>query len=100
MPPSIYDTHASVKRLTEAGMSEPQAGAIVTELVQLMANTLATKDDLQTTKDVITRLESTMEHRFELMHAEMRLENERQLKRLTGVMATLMAVFAAAIKFL
>lgn len=93
MPPSIYDTHASVKRLTESGLPEPHAGAIVTELVQLMANTLATKDDVK-------QLETKMEHRFELLQAEMRLENERQLKRLTGVMATLLAVFAGVIKFL
>lgn len=57
MSPPTYDTHASVLRLTAAGMPEPQAASIVNEQVQLLAETIATKDDVRDVRQDIKALE-------------------------------------------
>ena len=43
----IFDTHAFVKQLTEAGMPEPQAEVLTRTQVALIDERLATKEDLQ-----------------------------------------------------
>ena len=43
----IFDTHAFVKQLTEAGMPEPQAEVLARTQAALIDERLATKDDLQ-----------------------------------------------------
>ena len=43
----IFDTHAFVKQLTEAGMPEPQAEVLARTHAALIDERLATKDDLQ-----------------------------------------------------
>ena len=42
----VYDTHAAVRRLTEAGLPEPQA--VVREQTLLLEHNLATKTDIKT----------------------------------------------------
>ncbi len=42
-----FDTHMSVRRLTEAGMDEKQAEAIVYVQASAMSSNLATKQDIQ-----------------------------------------------------
>ncbi len=43
----VYDTHAAVRRLTEAGISESQAEAVVREQALLLEHNLATKTDIE-----------------------------------------------------
>ena len=43
----IFDTHAFVKQLTEAGMPEPQAEVLARTQAALIDERLATKEDLQ-----------------------------------------------------
>ncbi len=43
----VYDTHAAVLRLTETGMPEPQAVAVVREQSLLLEHNLATKADIE-----------------------------------------------------
>lgn len=90
MPP-VYDTYASVRRLMEAGMPESQAAAIVREQVQLIADTLATKDDLKA-------LEGKFASDFAIMRAEMHAMESRITSRLSGLMIALSAALAAVIK--
>ena len=43
----LFDTHAFVKQLTEAGMPEPQAEVLARAQAALIDERLATKEDLQ-----------------------------------------------------
>ena len=51
-----FDTHAFVKRLTQAGMDEQQAEALVECQVQLINDSLATKQDTEEVKRDIEAL--------------------------------------------
>jgi hypothetical protein len=81
-----FDTHAFVKRLTAAGMPEPQAEALADEQRRLIDDRLATKADL------------------EALHAELKRDlaelELRQTIRLGGMMAVSIAVVAALVKLL
>jgi hypothetical protein len=81
-----FDTHAFVKRLTAAGMPEPQAEALADEQRRLIDDRLATKADL------------------EALHAELKRDlaelELRQTIRLGGMMAASIAVVAALVKLL
>jgi len=44
----VYDTHAAVRRLTEAGIPEPLAEAVVREQTHILEHNLATKADIET----------------------------------------------------
>ena len=43
----VFDTHAFVKELTEAGMPEAQAGVLARSRANLIDEKLATKEDLE-----------------------------------------------------
>lgn len=43
----IFDTHAAVKRLTEAGMPTSQAEAVVQSQADILAHNLANKRDIE-----------------------------------------------------
>jgi len=43
----IFDTHAAVKRLTEAGMPTSQAEAVVQGQADILAHNLANKRDIE-----------------------------------------------------
>ena len=51
-----FDTHAVVKRLTQAGMDEQQAEALVECQAQLINDSLATKQDIEEVKRDIEAL--------------------------------------------
>ena len=59
-----FDTHAFIKRLTAAGMPEPQAEILADEQARLIENRLTTKEDL-------VALERSLSNRIEA--AELRL---------------------------
>ena len=47
MSTSVFDTHASVKELTQAGMPEAQAEVLTRSQATLIDEKLATKQDLK-----------------------------------------------------
>lgn len=49
-----FDTHSFVKRLTAAGMPEPQAEVLAEEQARLIETQLATKADLELLKHELT----------------------------------------------
>ena len=51
-----YDTHAAVRRLTEAGIPEPHAEAVVREQAHLIEHNLATKADIAAVQADIEKL--------------------------------------------
>ncbi len=61
----VYDTHAAVRRLTEAGLPESQAEAMVREQTLLLEHNLATKTDIevlrQETKGNIAAVQANVE---------------------------------------
>lgn len=112
MPP-VYDTHAAVRRLVEAGVPEPQAVAHVLEQTQLLANTIATKDDhraLEVRMDRLEvrmdRLEARMERleervgRIEKQLADLGADIRSSEARVIKYMVTLAGAVVALVKFL
>lgn len=79
-----FDTHAFVKKLTQAGMPEPQAEILAEEQTRLIEERLASKRDL---------LEMETRIRTELANLENRLT-----LRMGGIAAVTVAALAA-IKF-
>jgi chromatin segregation and condensation protein Rec8/ScpA/Scc1 (kleisin family) len=68
----LFDTQAFVKRLTAAGMPEPQAEVLADEQARLIDERLATKNDLRETK---LQLEAKIETvKADLRATELRLE--------------------------
>jgi hypothetical protein len=54
MATTIFDTHAFIKRLTAAGMPEPQAEILAEEQARLLNEHIATKADLKALEDRLT----------------------------------------------
>lgn len=84
MSGSIFDTHAHVKRLMEAGFTAEQAEAQVMTLRELVESQLATKRDLK-------ELELNMS-------VEMARSKSEILKWLVGLLVAQTAVVAALVK--
>ena len=55
----IYDTYAAIRRLTEAGLPEPHAEAVVREQVHLIEHDLATKADIAAVRGDVEKLAIT-----------------------------------------
>ena len=60
----MFDTHAFVKELTQAGMPEAQAEALARNQATLIDEKLATKQDLKATKEDLQREIREMELRL------------------------------------
>lgn len=54
MASAIFDTHSFVKRLSAAGMPEPQAEILAGEQARQIGEPHATKADLERLKDQLT----------------------------------------------
>jgi hypothetical protein len=80
------DTRAFVKRLTAAGMPEPQAEALADEQRRLIEDRLATKTDIETLRADLKRDMAELESRLTI--------------RLGGMMAASIAIVAAPVKLL
>ena len=63
----IFDTHAFVKQLTEAGMPEPQAEVLARTQAALIDERLATKQDLQA-------LEARLHHQMKEMESRLKYD--------------------------
>ncbi len=75
----VFDTHAFVKELTDAGMPEPQAEVLARTHAKLIGEKLATKQDLK--------------------ELELRLKHDLTL-RLGSMMVVAVGVVAALVKLL
>ena len=122
MTTMIFDTHAFVKELTQAGMSEEQAEVLARSQAALIAEKLATKQDLKEMEVGLKRdmhememrsadrpttfAESTFRLRRQMKGMERRLRREMQeLKhdltvRLGFIMVVAIGVVVALVKLL
>jgi len=93
----VYDTHAAVRRLTEAGIPEPQAEAVVREQTHILEHNLATKADIETlrqeTKASIETLRQETEAGIEVAKTEL-------IKWMVGTNLGVVALVIAALKLL
>ncbi len=67
---SIYDTHAAVRQLKEAGMPEPQAEVVVSQQHNLIRHNLATKADIETVRGEIETLRLETKGEIEKLRIE------------------------------
>lgn len=86
----VFDTHAFVKELAEAGMPEKQAEVLARSQATLINETLATKQDL---KELEARL------RRDMQKLELRLKHDLTI-RLGSMMVVAIGVVAALVKLL
>ena len=96
------DTHASIKRLADAGVPDNQAEALV-ELMAQQHEDVATKADIAALNDKITTLQSNMATKIDLAEvkadiAEMKTGLAEMKTHLLISMITLGGVMIAAIK--
>ena len=74
----IFDTHAFVKQLTEAGMPEPQAEVLARTQAALIDERLATKDDLQALElrlsNQIKELDARLNHQIREMESRLKYD--------------------------
>jgi uncharacterized protein YlxW (UPF0749 family) len=75
----IFDTHAFVKQLTEAGMPEPQAEVLARTHAALIDERLATKEDLQA-------LELRLSNQIKELDARLSSQNKKLDARLNHQM--------------
>ena len=75
---SNYDTHAAVRRLTEAGILEAHAEAMVREQTHLIENELATKTDIAAVQGDIEKHQVKTEASIE----KLRLETTASIEKL------------------
>ena len=105
MPP-VYDTYAAVRPLVEARVPEPQAVAHVLEQTQLLADTIATKDDFRALERRVTSLEQRFDDfdkrltRVEVQMAELRADVRASEARLIKYMVTLAVLIVTLVKLL
>ena len=86
----VFDTHAFVKELAEAGMPEKQAEVLARSQATLINETLATKQDLK-------ELEAHL--RRDMKELELRLKHDLTI-RLGSMMVVAIGVVAALVKLL
>ena len=90
MVATMFDTHAFVKELTQAGMPEAQAEVLARTQATLIDEKLATKQDLKATKEDLQR---------EIREMELRLTYNLTV-RFGSMMVVSIGVIAALVKLL
>lgn len=109
---TIYDSRAFVKRLIEAGMPEGQADTLASENLLLIAEHLATKDDLKPLatnnelrseiaalrKEMVTKAElnaavATLRVETATLGAELKSLENRLVVKLGAVIAAMLTIF-------
>ena len=90
MVATMFDTHAFVKELTQAGMPEAQAEVLARTQATLIDEKLATKQDLKATKEELQR---------EIREMELRLTYNLTV-RFGSMMVVSIGVIAALVKLL
>lgn len=89
----IFDTHAFVKQLTEAGMPEPQAEVLARTQAALIDERLATKNDLQALElrlsNQIKELDARLNHQIREMESRLKYDLTVRLGSMLVVIAGL-----------
>jgi hypothetical protein len=85
-----FNTHAFIKKLTAAGMSEPLAEVVAEEQMRLVEDKLATKDDLN-------KLETDLRNEITIKCAEVKTE---LVKWMFGISAAQAVFLLSALKLL
>lgn len=81
MPELLFDTHAFIKRMTDAGMPPQQAEALAYEQLRILSDNLATKSDLASVRLEIEGIRLEIERvRHEIKELEVSLR--RDMKKL------------------
>jgi hypothetical protein len=93
MASAIFDTHAFVKRLTAAGMPEPQAEILAEESTRLVGEQVATKQDIALVRADLDLL------RADITAMEQRIKDQLTI-RLGVMLAAAIAIVAALVKLL
>ena len=78
----IFDTHAFVKQLTEAGMPEPQAEVLARTHAALIDERLATKEDLQALELRLSNQIKELDARLTSQNKELEARLGSQIKEL------------------
>ena len=101
MVATTFDTHAFVKELTKAGMAEEQAEVLARSQAALIAEKLATKQDLKALELCLKRDMKEMETNLkrDMQEMELRLKHDLTL-RLGSMMVVAIGVVAALVKLL
>ncbi len=84
-----FDTHASVKKLKEAGFTEQQAEAQVQVFSEIIESDLATKQDLKEVEIALKQDSASLKRDIELLRAEIK----RDLAEMKGEIIRWMAGF-------
>ena len=99
-----YDTHAAVRRLTEAGIPEPHAEAVVREQAHLIEHNLATKADIAAVQADIEKLRLETKADIDKLRLETRADIQTAkndiIKWMFGANLTMLAIVIAAFKLL
>ncbi len=97
----VFDTHAFVKELAEAGMPEKQAEVLARSQATLIDETLATKQDLKELEARLRRDMKELEDRLrrDMKELELRLKHDLTI-RLGSMMVVAIGVVAALVKLL
>ena len=110
-----FDTHAFVKRLTQAGMNAEQAEALVEYQAELINGSLANKEDIEklrlaterdmeklrlTTEKSIEKLRLETKRDIEALKTEMHKMELRLTLRLSSVIIVTVGLFATLVKLL
>jgi len=93
MASAFFDTHAFVKRLTAAGMPEPQAAILAEESTRLVGEQVATKQDIALLRADLDLL------RVDITAMEQRIKDQLTI-RLGVMLAAAIAIVAAPVKLL
>jgi DNA anti-recombination protein RmuC len=97
----VFDTHAIVKELAEAGMPEKQAEVLARSQATLINETLATKQDLNELETRLRRDMNELETRLrrDMKEMELRLKHDLTM-RLGSMMVVAIGAVAALVKLL
>ena len=97
----VFDNHAFVKELAEAGMPEKQAEVLARSQATLIDETLATKQDLKELEARLRRDMKELEDRLrrDMKELELRLKHDLTI-RLGSMMVVAIGVVAALVKLL
>ena len=103
-PHPAFDTHASVKRLTGAGMPESQAEILAKEQSDLYER-LVTKEYFEfTLKHELEKLRAELKHELEITKTELKRDIKEMEQKLTiklgAFLGISVTILAALIKFL
>ena len=98
---TIYDSHAAVRRLTEAGLPESHAEAVVREQIHLIEHDLATKADIAAVQADVEKLRLETNAGIEMLRQETKAIVETAktgiIKWVAGLNAAVALVVLAAL---